>query len=97
MLLRFVVAVKATFAIDAVECAYFSVGRHEVDSERYAETAAVDRSENRGGKEDCCHNEAKVQIKLQAGAAWLFYVGQVGGNINIFNFPLHFGVLKYKL
>jgi len=40
------VGVEAAFAIDAVEGAHFPVGRHEVDAERYAQTAAVHRAED---------------------------------------------------
>ena len=40
------VGIEATFAIDAVETAHLTVGWHEVDAERDAQSSAVNRPEN---------------------------------------------------
>lgn len=40
------ILVETAFAVDAVECAHLSIGRHEVDTQRDAEAAAMYGAEN---------------------------------------------------
>ena len=56
---RAVVFVEATLAIDAVERTDLAVGRQQVDAERDAKAAAVDRAENRRRIDDSTHNGGK--------------------------------------
>ena len=48
---RAVVAVEAAFAIDAIKCAVFSIGRQQVHAQRNTEPTTVYRAEYRRGKE----------------------------------------------
>ena len=52
---RSVAAVEATLAVDAVERAYLAVAGHQVDAKRYAKPAAMHRTEDGRGIDDCAH------------------------------------------
>ena len=52
--------VPATFAVDAVEGAYFGIDRHEVDAERDAEPAAADGSVDDGGEKHGKFEDLKI-------------------------------------
>ena len=56
---RAVIAIESTLAVDAVEGAYLAVGRLQVDAQRDAESAAMDRPENGRRIDNCTHNECK--------------------------------------
>ena len=56
---RTVVFIETTLAIDAVERADLTVGWQQVDAQRDAETAAVDRAEDRRWIDNCTHNGCK--------------------------------------
>jgi hypothetical protein len=53
------VFVEAALAIDAVEGADLTVGRHEVDAERNAQTATVNGAEDGRWIDNCTHNGCK--------------------------------------
>jgi hypothetical protein len=55
-----VVFVKATLAIDAVEGAYFAISRLQVDTQRNAETAAMNRPKDGRWIDYCAHNDGKI-------------------------------------
>ena len=57
---RTVVFIETTLAIDAVERADLTVGWQQVDAQRDAETAAVDRAEDRRWIDNCTHNGCKI-------------------------------------
>ena len=50
-------SVEAALAVDAVKSTDFSVGRHEVDAQRNAESATVNRTENGRRIDDANHVE----------------------------------------
>ena len=60
---RTIVFVEAALAINAVERADLPVGRHEVDAEGNAQSAAVNGAENGRGIDNCTHNGCKVTKK----------------------------------
>ena len=54
-----VVFIQTALAIDTVEGADLTVGRHEVDAERYAQTATVNGAEDGRWIDNCTHNGCK--------------------------------------
>ena len=58
------VGIETAFAIDAVEGAYLTVGRKEIDAERNAEATAVDGPENGRWVDDRAHNGCKSSAKF---------------------------------
>ena len=54
------VFIEATLAIDAVEGADLTVGRQQVDAQRDAKAAAVNRTEDGRWIDNCTHNGCKV-------------------------------------
>ena len=56
---RAVIAIESTLAVDAVEGAHLAVGRLQVDAQRDAESAAMDRPENGRWIDNCTHSECK--------------------------------------
>jgi hypothetical protein len=60
-----VVSIETAFAINAVESAYLTIGRKEVDAERNAETATVNRPENGGRIDNGAHIGCKDSKKVK--------------------------------
>ena len=57
------VAVESAFAVDAVERTHLTVGRLQVDAERYSESSAVHRTENGGWINDSTHDISELDFK----------------------------------
>jgi hypothetical protein len=60
-----VISIETAFAINAVESAYLTIGRKEVDAERNAETTAVDRPEDGRRVDDGAHIGCKDSKKVK--------------------------------
>jgi hypothetical protein len=54
------VGIETAFAVDAVEGAHLSIGRHEVYAKRNAESATMNGSKNRTWIDDGTHNACKI-------------------------------------
>ena len=57
---RHMVFVEPAFTVDAVEITHLSVSRHEVDAQRNAQSAAVNRAKNGRRINDSAHTVGKV-------------------------------------
>ena len=55
LLMRTMVAIETTLAIDAIECTELAIGRQEVDAQRNAQTTTMHRAEYRRRIDNCCH------------------------------------------
>ena len=56
------VLVETTLAINAVETAYLTVGWQQVDTERNAQSATVNRPKNGRWIDNCTHNGCKITL-----------------------------------
>ena len=55
LLMRTMVAIETTLAIDAIECTELAIGRQKIDAQRNAQTTTMHRAEYRRRIDNCCH------------------------------------------